>query len=129
MNKRREQIKFLIFVLIFVLGVVGCSVLLRSGEGSPAGGAGGEQTTPQTPDDLTTMTFQEFDSITNNATRADIEEKHGTPVPRQVVIDQGIIPDDASTEGCIYYKADPPTFGEWFEFCFEGEQLANKTSL
>jgi hypothetical protein len=128
-NKRREQIKFLIFVLIFVLGVVGCSVLLRSGEGSP-GGAGGEgQPTAETPSDLTTMTFQEFDSITNNATRADIEEKYGTPVPRQVVIDQGIIPDDASTEGCIYYKADPPTFGEWFEFCFEGEQLANKTSL
>ena len=119
MNKRREQIKFLIFVLIFILGVVGCSILLRSGEGSPAGGAGEGVPTAQELGNLSTMTFQEFDAITNKATRPEIEEKYGTPVPRQVVIDQGIIPDDPSTEGCIYYKADPPTFGE----------LANKTSL
>jgi hypothetical protein len=123
-NKRREQIKFLIFVVIFVLGVVGCAVLLRSGDGSPAGGGGGGTQT-----ELTTMTFQQFDSITNDATRAEIEEKYGTPVPREQVIAVGVIPDDPSTENCIYYKADPPTFGEWFEFCFEGDQLANKTSL
>jgi hypothetical protein len=124
-NKRREQIKFLIFVIIFVLGVVGCSVLLRSGDGSPAGGGGTEAESAE----LTTMTFQQFDSITNDATRAEIEEEFGTPVPREQVIAVGVVPDDPSTENCIYYKADPPTFGEWFEFCFEGDQLANKTSL
>lgn len=128
MNRRREQIKFLVFLVIFILLVVGCSVLLRSGDGSPAGGAGGG-TQAGEPAELTTMTFQEFDSITNNATRQEIEEEYGTPVPREQVIAVGVIPDDPSTENCIYYKADPPTFGEWFEFCFEGDQLANKTSL
>jgi hypothetical protein len=126
-NKRREQIKFLIFVVIFILGIVGCSVLLRSGDGGPAGGGG--ETQAGEGGELTTMTFQQFDSITNNATRQEIEEKYGTPVPREQVIAVGVVPDDPSTENCIYYKADPPTFGEWFEFCFEGDQLANKTSL
>jgi len=39
------------------------------------------------------------------------------------------VEDDPLTANCVYYKADPPTFGAWFEFCFEGGQLVNKNSL
>ena len=62
-------------------------------------------------------------------TQAQIREQFGEPTPREEVIAAGIIADDPSTENCLYYKADPPTFGEWFEFCFENDRLANKTSL
>jgi len=46
-----------------------------------------------------------------------------------VLIDEGLISDDETTRDCIYYKADPPTFGNWFEFCFENGKLVNSTSL
>lgn len=98
-------------------------MLLRS-SGSSGGGEGGGGEA-----ELTTMTFQEFESVTTAATRESIEEEFGPSVPRETVIQAGVIPDDPANAGCIYYKADPPTFGEWFEFCFDAGRLSNKTSL
>ena len=108
-------------MVLLVAFIVGCSVLLRSG-GDEEGGPG-EQT------ELTTMTFDQFQSIELGQTQDALEEEYGTPVPRQTVIEAGVIPDDPLTANCVYYKADPPTFGEWFEFCFDAGTLSNKNSL
>jgi hypothetical protein len=121
---------FLIVAGLLLVFVVGCSVLLRSGGnggetatelgGGGGTGAGGE---------AATMTFDQFQEIPLDSTPAQIQEEYGAPTPREEVVNLGIIPDDATTQDCIYYKADPPTFGEWFEFCFENDLLRNKTSL
>jgi hypothetical protein len=120
--KRRGLIQFLIVMALLIVFIVGCSVLLRSGS-DDEGGGGGEQA------ELTTMTFDQFQSIELGQTQDALEEQYGMPVPRETVIDAGVIPDDPLTANCVYYKADPPTFGEWFEFCFDGDTLSNKNSL
>lgn len=125
--KRRGLINFLIVMTVLVVFVVGCSVLLRSGgndgDGAAVDAGGGDG------GGAATMTFAQFQSVELDQSQAQIEEEFGAPTPRQEVIDLGIIPDDETTQNCIYYKADPPTFGEWFEFCFENDKLRNKTSL
>ena len=128
MQKRRGLINFLIVMTLLVVFIVGCSVLLRSGggeaitdEGTVAGGGNGAE--------AATMTFDQFESIQLETTRDQLTEEYGTPTPREELIAQGIISDDPTTQNCLYYKADPPTFGEWFEFCFEGDSLVTKTSL
>jgi hypothetical protein len=120
--KRGGLIKFVLVMGLVLVFVVGCSVLLRSG-GSGGGGGGGEET------ELTTMTFQQFSSVQNGVTEQELEDEFGEPVPRQTVLEAGVIADDPLTANCLYYKADPPTFGEWFEFCFDAGMLANKNSL
>jgi hypothetical protein len=122
---------FLIVAGLLLVFVVGCSVLLRSGGngGETATELGGGGGTGGGAGEAATMTFDQFQAIPLDSTEEQIVEEYGNPTPREEVVNLGIIPDDATTENCIYYKADPPTFGEWFEFCFEGELLRNKTSL
>jgi hypothetical protein len=119
--KRGGLIKFLVVMGLVVVFIVGCSVLLRSGG---SGGGGTEEKA-----ELTTMTFQQFNAVQLGVTQKELEDKFGPVVPRQTVLEAGVISDDPLTANCVYYKADPPTFGEWFEFCFEGGTLANKNSL
>ena len=119
--KRGGLIKFVIVMGLVVVFIVGCSVLLRSG-GSEGGSTEGEA-------ELTTMTFQQFNGVQLGITQDELEKEFGTVVPRETVVSAGVIADDPLTANCVYYKADPPTFGEWFEFCFEGGQLVNKNSL
>jgi hypothetical protein len=123
-KKRRGLINFLIVLTLLVFFVVGCSVLLRAG-----GDDGGDGAAGNGDGGTATMTFAQFQSVSLDPPRDQIVERFGESTPRQEIIDQGLIPDDPTTEGCIYYKADPPTFGEWFEFCFEEDKLSNKTSL
>jgi hypothetical protein len=120
--KRGGLIKFLVVMGLVVVFVVGCSVLLRSG-GSGGGGGTDEEA------ELSTMTFQQFNAVQLGVTQKDLEDEFGPVVPRQTVLEAGVISDDPLTQNCVYYKADPPTFGEWFEFCFEAGTLANKNSL
>ncbi len=120
--KRGGLIKFVVVMALVLVFVVGCSVLLRSG-GSGGGGGSGEEA------ELTTMTFQQFNSVQNGVTEQELEDEFGEPVPRQTVLEAGVIADDPLTANCVYYKADPPTFGEWFEFCFDAGTLVNKNSL
>lgn len=122
LEKRRGLVKFLIVFGLLIAFIAGCSVLLRSGgpESETNGGGRGE---------AATMTFQQFESVNLDTTRDEIIAEFGQPTPREQVIEVGVIPDDPSNAGCIYYRADPPTFGEWFEFCFENDRLTNKTSL
>jgi hypothetical protein len=120
--KRGGLIKFLVVMGLVVVFVVGCSVLLRSG-GSGGGGGTDEEA------ELSTMTFQQFNAVQNGITQKELEDEFGPVVPRETVVSAGVIADDPLTANCVYYKADPPTFGEWFEFCFEGGQLVNKNSL
>lgn len=117
---------FLIVAGLLVVFVVGCSVLLRSGgnDAAETGAGGGDGN-----GGAATMTFDQFQKIPLDSTPTEITEEYGNPTPRQEVVNLGIIPDDETTANCIYYRADPPTFGEWFEFCFEGDRLRNKTSL
>ena len=119
--KRGGLIKFVIVMALVLVFVVGCSVLLRSG--SSDGGGTEEEA------ELTTMTFQQFNAVQNGITQKELEDEFGPVVPRETVVSAGVISDDPLTANCVYYKADPPTFGEWFEFCFEGGQLVNKNSL
>jgi hypothetical protein len=119
--KRGGLIKFLIVMALLVVFIVGCSVLLRSG-GSEGGSTEGEA-------ELTTMTFAQFQSVQLGITQEELEDEFGTVVPRETVIEAGVIADDPLTANCVYYKANPPTFGEWFEFCFESGDLVNKNSL
>ena len=119
--KRGGLIKFVIVMGLVVVFVVGCSVLLRSG------GSGGGSTEAEA--ELTTMTFQQFNAVQNGITQDELESEFGPAVPRETVIAAGVIADDPLTANCVYYKANPPTFGEWFEFCFEGGTLVNKNSL
>ena len=119
--KRGGLIKFLIVMGLVVVFIVGCSVLLRSG-GSGGGSTEGEA-------ELTTITFQQFNSVQLGITQDELEDEFGPVVPRETVVSAGVISDDPLTANCVYYKANPPTFGEWFEFCFEGGQLVNKNSL
>jgi hypothetical protein len=124
--KRRGLINFLIVLTLLVVFMVGCSVLLRSGGGDDVDVAGDGA---GNGGDAATMTFAQFESVPLDQTPEQVEADFGPPTPRQEVIDLGIITDDETTRDCIYYKADPPTFGEWFEFCFENNRLRNKTSL
>ena len=120
--KRGGLIKFLVVMGLVLVFVVGCSVLLRSG-----GSGGGDGTDEDA--ELSTMTFQQFNAVQLGVTQKDLEDEFGPVVPRQTVLEAGVISDDPLTQNCVYYKADPPTFGEWFEFCFEGGTVANKNSL
>ena len=127
MKKRRGLINFLIVLVLLVVFMVGCSVLLRAGgddDGAAVGNGGGTG-----GEEAATMTFAQFESVQLDQTQEEIEQDFGPPTPREEVIAVGVIPDDATTQNCIYYRADPPTFGEWFEFCFENDRLRNKTSL
>jgi len=118
---------FLIVAIILVVFVAGCAVLLTRG-----GGGGGEGTqNGGGPTGDQAITFEEFESVQLGASREQVEERFGEPLPRQQLVDAGILFDDpgATEEDCMYYESETPEFGEYYEFCFEGDELTIKNSL
>jgi hypothetical protein len=124
---------FLIVAIILVVFVAGCAVLLTRGGGGDGGGGNGNGNGAQNGGGNAdqAITFEEFESVQLGATRDQVEERFGEALPRQQLVDEGILFDDPSAMGedCLYYQSETPEFGEYYEFCFEGDELTIKNSL
>jgi hypothetical protein len=115
--KRRSGFKIFLIVasaiiVAIVVLVVGCAALI---------GAGVDSAVEESNEHA--ITKAQYDSIENGMSRSEVEDELGPPGDAQDFDLEGL-PDSS----CIYYNETDELLGNYFQFCFDDDELTSKSA-
>ncbi|MGZ6907157.1 MAG: DUF2510 domain-containing protein [Acidimicrobiia bacterium] len=108
--------------LVFCLGFAGCIALI----GTAANEAVKELNREQAAHAITRA---QFDAISLGISRDDLLRQLGKePEDSQEFVTKGILNQQDVQSSCVYYNKVGGTFGDRFQFCFNGDSLQSKNA-
>ncbi|MGY1641804.1 hypothetical protein ACI782_11815 [Geodermatophilus sp. SYSU D00703] len=123
-KKKSAALKILLGIAVLMIAIIGgCMALV--------GGAVNEAVETLNEEQAKSAISQEtFDGIQIGATRADVDAAVAPAVPQdaQEFTQEGVLDQEQINTSCIYFNRDGGTFGDVFQFCFDGDRLTSKNS-
>jgi hypothetical protein len=103
-----------VFVLIIVLVVVAIGGAVKALSDAEASHA---------------ISSAQFNGVQLGITHAQLQSELGkTPENSQTFVQQGVLNQGQINTSCVYYNESGRTFGNYYQFCFNGDALNTKNS-